>query len=239
MHRRELGAKGIRAQAGSLRDAVHLPRSCADRHPYELSGGRRQRAGLARALALRPKPVVADGPTSAPDVPVQAKVLGLFTELQREPGFAALFAGHDPAVVEQAADRVVVPHRGRIAEEGATSQVLGSPQDDCTRRLVAAVPVPDPVRQARRRYRHRPVEEGVAGSRPPLTDRCPVPRRHALDTRTSGRRTLTLQVPDRWRPSMRVPHAAPHGGRTGTRLITRRHVDYCRTSSAVCPSAHV
>lgn len=122
MHRRELGAKGIRAQAGSLRDAVHLPRSCADRHPYELSGGRRQRAGLARALALRPKPVVADGPTSAPDVPVQAKVLGLFTELQREPGFAALFAGHDPAVVEQAADRVVVPHRGRIAEEGARAR---------------------------------------------------------------------------------------------------------------------
>ncbi|MER5525276.1 ABC transporter ATP-binding protein [Streptomyces sp. NPDC002677] len=162
VHRRELGAKEIRSRAESLLAAVHLPRAYADRYPHELSGGQRQRAGLARALALRPGLLVADEPTSALDVSVQAKVLDLFGELQRDLGFAALFVSHDLAVVEQVADRVVVLHRGRIAEEGTTGQVLGSPQDDYTRRLVAALPVPDPVRQARRQQ--RPVEEGVAGS---------------------------------------------------------------------------
>ncbi|MEV6765942.1 ABC transporter ATP-binding protein [Streptomyces sp. NPDC051105] len=162
VHRRELGAKEIRAQAESLLEAVRLPRAYADRYPHELSGGQRQRAGLARALALRPGLLIADEPTSALDVSVQAKVLDLFGELQRELGFAALFVSHDLAVVEQVAHRVVVLHRGRIAEEGTTGQVLGSPQDAYTRRLVAALPVPDPVRQARRQQ--RPVEEGVAGS---------------------------------------------------------------------------
>ncbi|KUN29511.1 glutathione ABC transporter ATP-binding protein [Streptomyces antibioticus] len=161
VHRRELGAKEIRTQAEALLEAVHLPRAYADRYPHELSGGQRQRASLARALALRPKLLVADEPTSALDVSVQAKVLDLFAELQQELGFAALFVSHDLAVVEQVADRVIVLHRGRIAEEGATSQVLGSPQDDYTRRLVAALPVPDPVRQARRH--HSPVAEGVTG----------------------------------------------------------------------------
>ncbi len=162
VHRRELGAKEIRAQAESLLEAVRLPRAYASRYPHELSGGQRQRAGLARALALRPGLLIADEPTSALDVSVQAKVLDLFGELQRELGFAALFISHDLAVVEQVADRVVVLHRGRIAEEGPTGQVLGSPQDDYTRRLVAALPVPDPVRQARRQ-RH-PLTEGAVGS---------------------------------------------------------------------------
>ncbi|MER7187725.1 ABC transporter ATP-binding protein, partial [Streptomyces hyaluromycini] len=162
VHRRELGAKEIRAQAESLLEAVRLPRTYASRYPHELSGGQRQRAGLARALALRPGLLIADEPTSALDVSVQAKVLDLFGELQRELGFAALFVSHDLAVVEQVADRVVVLHRGRIAEEGPTGQVLGSPQDDYTRRLVAALPVPDPVRQARRQ--RRPLTEGAVGS---------------------------------------------------------------------------
>ncbi|MFJ4812649.1 hypothetical protein [Streptomyces longwoodensis] len=90
------------------------------------------------------------------------EALVLFTALQRELGFAALFVSHDLAVVEQVADRVVVLHRGRIAEEGPTGQVLGSSSDPYTRRLVAALPVPDPARQARRRP--RPVAEEVAGA---------------------------------------------------------------------------
>ncbi|WP_316764574.1 ABC transporter ATP-binding protein [Streptomyces herbicida] len=163
VHRRELGAKAIRAEAEALLESVHLPRSYADRYPHELSGGQRQRAALARALALRPPLLIADEPTSALDVSVQAKVLDLFTELQQELGFAALFISHDLAVVEQVADRVMVLHRGRIAASGSTAQVLGSPQDDYTRRLVAALPVPDPVRQARRRPLDA-LDEGVVST---------------------------------------------------------------------------
>ncbi|MFJ9567328.1 dipeptide ABC transporter ATP-binding protein [Streptomyces fuscichromogenes] len=166
VHRRELGAKAIRAEAEALLESVHLPRAYADRYPHELSGGQRQRAALARALALRPPLLIADEPTSALDVSVQAKVLDLFSELQRELGFAALFISHDLAVVEQVADRVVVLHRGRIAAQGGTAEVLGNPQDDYTRRLVAALPVPDPVRQSRRRDRagdpFDALDEGVA-----------------------------------------------------------------------------
>lgn len=163
VHLREPGAKAIQAEAEALLESVHLPRSYADRYPHELSGGQRQRAALARALALRPPLLIADEPTSALDVSVQAKVLDLFTELQRELGFAALFISHDLAVVEQVADRVVVLHRGRIAASGSTAQVLGDPQDDYTRRLVAALPVPDPVRQARRQERTLDaLDEGVA-----------------------------------------------------------------------------
>ncbi|MGC4985150.1 dipeptide ABC transporter ATP-binding protein [Streptomyces sp. DT193] len=155
VHRRELGPRAIRAEAESFLDAVHLPpRTYADRYPHELSGGQRQRAGLARALALRPPLLIADEPTSALDVSVQAKVLDLFTRLQRELGFAALFISHDLTVVEQVADQVVVLHQGRIVEAGTTAQVLGAPQADYTRRLVAAIPFPDPVRQARRSDRH-------------------------------------------------------------------------------------
>ncbi|GAA4765581.1 ABC transporter ATP-binding protein [Microbacterium gilvum] len=138
-------------RVGDLLEAVHLPREFARRFPHELSGGQRQRASLARALVLEPKLVIADEPTSALDVSVQARVLELFTELQERFGFAALFITHDLAVVDLLAHRVVVLHRGRIAEQGPTAQVLGDPQDPYTRRLIASLPVPDPVLQAERR----------------------------------------------------------------------------------------
>lgn len=150
VHRRDLGARAIRAEVESLLEAVRLPRGHADRHPHELSGGERQRAGLARALALHPQLVIADEPTSALDVSVQAKVLELFVRLQRERGFAALFISHDLAVVQQVADRVAVLRHGRIVESGSAAQVLGAPRADYTQRLIAALPVPDPTRQARR-----------------------------------------------------------------------------------------
>ncbi|MFE2720847.1 dipeptide ABC transporter ATP-binding protein [Kitasatospora sp. NPDC059327] len=150
VHRRELGGRAIRAEVESLLESVRLPRDYADRHPHELSGGERQRAGLARALALNPRLVIADEPTSALDVSVQASVLELFVRLQRERGFAALFISHDLAVVQRVADRVAVLRHGRIVESGPAAEVLGAPRADYTRRLIAALPVPDPTRQARR-----------------------------------------------------------------------------------------
>ncbi|WOF24640.1 ABC transporter ATP-binding protein [Microbacterium betulae] len=138
-------------RVADLLEAVRLPRDFARRYPHELSGGQRQRASLARALVLEPKLVIADEPTSALDVSVQARVLELFSELQERFGFAALFITHDLAVVDLLAHRVAVLHRGRIAEQGRTADVLGAPRDAYTRRLIASLPVPDPVVQAQRR----------------------------------------------------------------------------------------
>jgi len=138
-----------------LLEAVQLPRAYAERYPHELSGGERQRASLARALALNPKLLIADEPTSALDVSVQAKVLELFKEIQAEFGFAALFISHDLAVVDILADWVGVLYQGRLVEQGIGSQVMGSPQDAYTRRLIASLPVPDPGEQAKRREAHR------------------------------------------------------------------------------------
>jgi len=140
-----------RPRVDELLEAVQLPKAFGDRYPHELSGGQRQRASLARSLALNPPLLIADEPTSALDVSVQAKVLELFGELQKEFGFATLFITHDLAVVDQLAHRVVVLHLGEIAEQGSTAQVLGKPTDDYTKRLLASLPVPDPVEQAARR----------------------------------------------------------------------------------------
>jgi peptide/nickel transport system ATP-binding protein len=144
-------AADARDRVDELLDAVQLTGGYGDRFPHELSGGQRQRASLARALALDPKLLIADEPTSALDVSVQARVLELFEELQERFGFASLFITHDLAVVDRIAHRVVVLHHGEIAEEGPTARVLGAPQDPYTQRLLASLPVPDPVEQAERR----------------------------------------------------------------------------------------
>jgi len=144
-------AADARDRVDELLEAVQLPKAFGDRFPHELSGGQRQRASLARGLALDPKLLIADEPTSALDVSVQARVLELFGELQERFGFATLFITHDLAVVDMLAHRVVVLHTGTIAETGPTARVLGDPQDDYTRKLIASLPVPDPVEQAARR----------------------------------------------------------------------------------------
>ncbi|MGY1688815.1 ABC transporter ATP-binding protein [Geodermatophilus sp. SYSU D01105] len=143
--------RAARGRVDELLEAVQLPKDFGDRFPHELSGGQRQRASLARSLALDPELLIADEPTSALDVSVQARVLELFAELQRELGFACLFISHDLAVVDLLADRIAVLYRGRLVEEGTGAEVLGAPQHPYTQRLLASLPVPDPAEQARRR----------------------------------------------------------------------------------------
>ncbi|MBN9375952.1 MAG: ABC transporter ATP-binding protein [Cellulomonas sp.] len=144
-------AREARGKVDELLKAVQLDRTYGDRFPHELSGGQRQRASLARALALDPELLIADEPTSALDVSVQAKVLELFVRMQEELGFACLFISHDLAVVDLVADRIAVLHHGKLVEEGDPAQVLDSPRDPYTQRLLASLPVPDPDEQAERR----------------------------------------------------------------------------------------
>jgi peptide/nickel transport system ATP-binding protein len=151
IHGRARDPRAARKRVDELLEAVQLPASFGDRYPHELSGGQRQRASLARAIALEPSLLIADEPTSALDVSVQARVLELFAELQREFGFAALFISHDLAVVDLLADRIAVLYHGELVEEGTGAEVLGAPKHAYTQRLLASLPVPDPIEQAARR----------------------------------------------------------------------------------------
>jgi peptide/nickel transport system ATP-binding protein len=134
-----------------LLDQVELPRSYRNRYPHELSGGQRQRVGIARALALTPDLLIADEPTSALDVSVQARFLDLLQELQGKLNFACLFISHDLAVVDILSHRIAVMQDGLLVEVGDRDQILKHPKNDYTRRLISAVPVPDPMEQRIRR----------------------------------------------------------------------------------------
>ncbi len=160
VHGRASDPRAARPRVDELLEAVQLPKVFGDRYPHELSGGQRQRASLARALALEPTLLVADEPTSALDVSVQARVLELFTDLQKEFGFAALFISHDLAVVDILADRIAVLYHGELVEEGTGAEVLGAPKHVYTRRLLASLPVPNPARQAVRREELRILRNG-------------------------------------------------------------------------------
>lgn len=155
MHRRGMSAAERRERVAEVLELVRLPRELMRRGPRELSGGQRQRVSLARALVLRPRLLVADEPTSALDVSVQRTVLEVIADLQRELGFACLFVSHDLAVVQEFAQRVVVMRAGHVEEQGPTMGTLLRPETEYTRRLIAAVPVPDPVVQRRRRTADR------------------------------------------------------------------------------------
>jgi peptide/nickel transport system ATP-binding protein len=132
------------ARVAALFERVGLSAGQMELYPHEFSGGQRQRVCIARALALRPKLIIADESVSALDVSVQARVLDLLKELQREFGVAYLFISHDMAVVENISDRVAVMYLGQIVEMGTRDQVFSNPRHPYTRRLIEAVPVPDP-----------------------------------------------------------------------------------------------
>ncbi len=138
--RPEMDAAGRRARIEELVEQVGLRRDSLDRFPHEFSGGQRQRIAIARALAVQPRLIVCDEPTSALDVSVQAQILNLLRQLQRDLGLSLLFITHNIGVVEYLADDIVVMERGRVEEQGPTAAVLAHPQSPYTRTLLDAVP---------------------------------------------------------------------------------------------------
>jgi oligopeptide transport system ATP-binding protein len=143
----------LRSQVQELLERVGLSSEHYNRFPHEFSGGQRQRIGIARAIALKPKLIVADEPVSALDVSIQAQIINLLDDLQDELGLTYLFVAHDIGVVRHISDRIAVMHNGKIVEAGSADQVCEQPSDAYTKQLLASVPIPDPRESRARRQR--------------------------------------------------------------------------------------
>ncbi|WGV18368.1 oligopeptide/dipeptide ABC transporter ATP-binding protein [Fuscovulum ytuae] len=202
--------------ARDLLAKVGLPPAIAARYPHELSGGQARRVGVARALALGPRLVIADEPTAGLDVSVQAEVLNLMSDLRAEMGLAYLIITHNLALVRHVADRVVVLYLGRVVEEGPTAQVFATPAHPYTASLIAAEPRPDP--------RQRRMDLAIRGEVPSILrrpsgcefhTRCPMARdlcRHtapALAAIGTGRQARCHFV-DQQQNQPGVRHAVEH-----------------------------
>jgi peptide/nickel transport system ATP-binding protein len=142
----------VKERVADLLKRVGLSPDMAARYPHEFSGGQRQRICIARALSLEPKLIVADEAVSALDVSIKAQVMNLLLDLQDTLGLAYLFISHDMAVVERVSHRVAVMYLGEIVEIGPRSAVFENPQHPYTKKLIAAVPIPDPMRRGMKRH---------------------------------------------------------------------------------------
>ncbi|MFH9071178.1 ABC transporter ATP-binding protein [Streptomyces alboflavus] len=180
-----------------LLDAVGLPRGAVHRYPHEFSGGQRQRLGLARALTLSPDLVVADEPVSALDVSVQAQILNLMRELQRERGLTYLFISHDLAVIRHLADTVGVMYLGRLVESGPAEQVYAHPLHPYTRGLLDTVNVPDPAAAS-------------GGDREPLRGETPSAAKPPSGCRFRTRCPFAEEVCASTEPPVSTPNGAGH-----------------------------
>jgi len=166
----DVDAGAITEKTFSLMESCGLSREFASRYPHEFSGGQRQRIGIARALALGPRLIIADEPVSALDVSIQSQILNLLKDLQRELGLTFLFIAHDLAVVEYFCSRIAVMYLGRIVETAEASALYQKPLHPYTRALLSAVPIPDPGKE---RGRRRIILRGDVPSPSKLMKGCP------------------------------------------------------------------